>query len=208
MDRKFWLSLILPMMAVCLFAMDISTAAPDAETAAGDKASPLKPVRYAEIEIEGPVLETLPDIYLMKPAVHRLHTLVRRFARAEKDRSVEGVIVRLGTLNAGWAKAQELREAMLRCRAAGKRVICFLEGAGNLEYYIATAADRVVMVPSGSLMLVGLRAEVMFVKNLLDKIGVKGDMIQVGKYKGAAETFTRTSASNPFRRSIDALLDD
>ena len=64
------------------------------------------------------------------------------------------------------------------------------------------------MVPSGMLLVPGVRAEVMFYKGLLDKIGVEADMLQMGKYKGAGEPFTRTNMSEPLRESFDALMDD
>jgi len=167
-----------------------------------------RPVRYAEIEVRGPILETLPDLYLVKPETDTLYELVGRIDSARRDPAVHGLVLKLQSLGTGWAKAQELRQAIVRFRKAGKPVICFVESCGNLDYYVATSASRIVMVPSGSLLLVGLRAEVLFLKGLLEKLGVEADMVQVGEAKGAEEPFTRTTASEPFRRSINALLDD
>ena len=180
----------------------------EGEVHLGPTDSPLAPVRYGEIEIAGPVLETLPPLYLVKPGVDTTYGLLNRLEKARKDKSLQGVVIKLDRLQAGWGKVGELRRAIQKVRGADKEVVCFLRSGGNLEYYLASAADRIVMPPSASLMLVGLRAEVMFLKNLFEKIGVKGDMVQVGKYKGAAEPFTRASASDAYESAINALLDD
>ena len=111
-------------------------------------------------------------------------------------------------LDAGWAKVQEVRQALLRCKKAGKDVICLVEDAGDMEYYLACAAGQIDMTPAGELMLMGLRLEAMFAKDLLDKIDVKGDFVAVGKYKGSPETFTRSEPSAPFRESLDSLVQD
>ena len=164
--------------------------------------------RYGHIEIEGSVPEMLPPIYLLEPDINTFYELTRRLDEAAEDDSLRGVIIALRPFDAGWAKIQELREQIFSCRRAGKDVICYLEGGGNKSYYLASAASRVVLVPSGSLMLVGLRAEVLFFKSLLDMLGLKGDYVQIGKYKGAAEPVTRNTASEAFRESMETLIDD
>ena len=166
------------------------------------------PPRYALFDLDGPLPETLPAVYLLEPDVETLYDLIERIGRAERDSSVKGIVVLVGSLGAGWAKVQEVREALMACRRAGKSVTCFLEGGGNLTYYLASVADRVVLVPSSSLMLVGLRGEVLFFKGLLDKIGVSADLLQFGQYKGASEPFTRQQASEHFRQAMDSLLND
>lgn len=165
-------------------------------------------VRYAQFELEGPLSEARPALYLMQPQGQTLHELLDRIEQARTARDIDGLLFRFAGLGGGWAKRQEIRSAIQRCRAAGKDVVCLLEGAGNRTYYAAAAADRIYMVPTGSLMLTGLRLEVMFAKGLLDKIGVEADFVQKGKYKGGAEPFTRTAPSDPFRESLDGVLQD
>ena len=200
--------LLVTLVAVAVGLVAEASAAAQEAVPLASPVSGVKPVCYAEIEIEGPILETLPDLYLIKPDADTLYDLIERIKKAGTDDSVRGVVVKLDHVGGGWAKAQEIRRAMLNCRKAGKEVVCFMEGGGNLDYFVASAADRIVMVPSGSLLLVGLRAEVLFLKGLLDKIGVEADLIQIGSAKGAEEPLTRTTSSAPFRESINALLDD
>ena len=172
-------------LSVALFALLACLPAASAAQEGGGKAP--EPVVYGEIEIKELMPEKLPRRYLLEPDIETFYELRTRLDQALEDDSLDGVIVRIRRFRAGWAKVQALRNQLIQLRREGKRVICFLESTGNLEYYLATAGDRVVMMPGASLMLTGLRAEIMFWKGLLDKIGVKGQMLQVGKYKGAAE---------------------
>jgi protease-4 len=180
-----------------------------AEAAPEQGAGPApKTVRYAALKVSGDLAESRPAIVLFSAAEETLYELVGRIDKASLDPDVQGVIVRVGELDAGWSKVQEVRQALQRCRKAGKDVICVLDEAGNREYYLACSADKIYMAPAGELMLMGLRIEAIFAKDLLDKIGVEGDFEQVGKYKGGAEPFTRTGPSDAFRESLDSLVQD
>ena len=81
----------------------------------------------------------------------------------------------------------------------------FLRGAGTKEYYVATAADKVFMAPEDELDVKGLRAELMFVKGTLDKLGVEMEFEHVGKYKDAPDMFTRTSSPETLEVSNQIL---
>ncbi|MCK4283083.1 MAG: signal peptide peptidase SppA [Candidatus Brocadiae bacterium] len=164
--------------------------------------------RYAYFEIDGLIRESLPSVYLFEVESEALHALLRRIDRAGRDDNITGIIVKIGSLGAGWAKAQEIRGALLQCREEGKDVICYLEGGRNVGYYLATAGGRIVLPPAGHLMLLGVRAECLFLKGLLDKIGVKGEFVQAGSYKTAGETLTRQEPSPEFRESVEGILRD
>ncbi|MHC4591387.1 MAG: signal peptide peptidase SppA, partial [Planctomycetota bacterium] len=166
------------------------------------------PIGYAHFEIEGYIGESLPPLYLFEIEGETLRGLLGRIERARRDDRVRGLIVRVGNFGAGWAKVQEIRRALLRCRQEGKEVVCVLSGGGSLSYYLATGADRVVLLPATHLMLVGLRAEAIFAKGLLDKIGVKAQFVQAGQYKSGGETLTRDGPSPAFREELESLLED
>jgi len=196
---------------VCLTALVLSVFVPCASAARGrGRGKPKEPplVRYVSIDVQGSLDENRPPIYLLPTGGETLHELVGRLDKAGLDPAVQGIILRLGDFDAGWGKLQEIRRAIQRCRQAGKDVICMMEGGGNTDYYLATAADRICMTPAGQLMLVGLRLEAIFARDLLDKIGVRGDFIEVGKYKGGSEPFTRTQPSPAFQESLESLVQD
>ncbi|MHC4787830.1 MAG: signal peptide peptidase SppA [Planctomycetota bacterium] len=185
---------------------------PSSASAAEGPGAPAAPADertgYAYFEVDGFLREALPPVYLLEFEQETLRTLIERIDNARRDREIGGLIVRVGDIAAGWGKVQEIRRALGWCRRDGKEVVCLLTGGGGLSYYLATGADRIVLQPAGHLMLVGLRAEVIFAKGLLDKIGVKAEFVQAGKYKTAGETFTREGPSPEFRESIESVLED
>ena len=108
----------------------------------------------------------------------------------------------------GWATLQEIRTKLHEFRESGKETIGYLESGGNAEYLLAAAMERVVLIPTGSLNLTGLRAEILFYKGLLDKLDIQADMLAMGKYKSGVEPYMRDGMSDEFRESMTALLDD
>jgi protease-4 len=126
---------------------------------------------------------------------------------AAADARVKALVLEPRDLDAGWAKLEELRQDVLNFKKSGKPVYAFLRGGGTREYYIATAADRIFITPEDELDVKGLRAELVFVKNTLDKLGVKAEFEHVGKYKDAPDMFTKTGPSAETLEVINGLLD-
>jgi protease-4 len=76
------------------------------------------------------------------------------------------------------------------------------------EYLLASAAQQVVLAPAGTLDVAGLSSEVTFVAGTLKKLGIEAEVIQMGKYKSAAETFTRGDMSVAHREMVEGLIED
>jgi protease-4 len=127
---------------------------------------------------------------------------------AREDAQLRAVVITLTDLDAGWARLQELRRSLAALRQAGKHVCIFLPEAGTKEYYVASAADSIVLTPASHLAVTGLAAEAVFFKGALDKLGIRAQVSQAGQYKSAGEPFTRESMSGPHREMLDSLLDD
>jgi len=126
---------------------------------------------------------------------------------AAADSRIQAVVLEPRGLGVGWAKLEELRADIVNFKKSGKPVYAFLRGAGTKEYYLATAADKVFMSPEDELDVKGLRAELVFVKGTLDKLGVQMEFEHVGKYKDAPDMFTKTESSAETREVINQLLD-
>src|SRR6185437_13259748 len=126
---------------------------------------------------------------------------------AAADSRIQAIVLEPRGLRVGWAKLEELRADIVNFKKSGKPVYAFLRGAGTKEYYLATAADKVFMSPEDELDVKGLRAELMFVKGTLDKLGVEMEFEHVGKYKDAPDMFTKTGSSPETREVINQLLD-
>jgi protease-4 len=164
----------------------------------------------AIFKLSGPVLEAPPSFefdWELKPQ-RSLYDLVNRLNKAAKDAEIRAVVLTFEDPMFGLGQMQELAAAVQKLRAADKEVYCYLEDAGATTYMLATAASRIYLSPTGMLDLVGIRAQAMYFKGLMDKIGVSADILHVGAYKGAGEPFTRTEPSEESREMLNWLVDD
>ncbi len=137
-------------------------------------------------------------------------SVLSELAKAERDDRISGVALRIRRLDIGWAMAQELRDAIAGLRAAGKGTVALLEtGAlgANLEYYVASAADEVLLSSGTSGPLVGLGMEFFFFGGLWEKLGVDPEVVVVGEYKSAVEVLAGTGMSPAYREMAESLLD-
>ncbi|HUI82501.1 MAG TPA: signal peptide peptidase SppA [Bryobacteraceae bacterium] len=128
--------------------------------------------------------------------------------KAAADPNIRAVVLEPEGLSAGWGKLEELRSDLEQFRKSGKPVYAFLRTPTAREYYIATPADRIYLSPADQMYLKGMRAEVMYLKNTLDKLGVTVDVEHAGKYKDFGDTFTRTNMSPETREVITSVVDD
>jgi protease-4 len=134
--------------------------------------------------------------------------LLLNIYRASEDPTISEMVLKLDGIAYGFGRTQELRAALKAFQAQGKSVTCHIHSGGNLDYYLASAADRILMSPVSQLRLVGLRAELTFYGGTLEKIGARPEILKIGDYKTAAETYTRQSSTEANREQINRLLDD
>jgi protease-4 len=134
--------------------------------------------------------------------------LMRFLDLAIKDPQLRGVVLKMeGLPGVGWGQAEELRQAVVRLRRAGKKVMAVLLSCDDKGYLVASAADQVYALPSSSLLLNGLSASVVSVGGTMEKLGVSWDVARVGEYKTAPEQLTRRDMSPAERETVNALLD-
>jgi len=136
--------------------------------------------------------------------------MLSELRKAERDDRIAGVVLRIRNVQIGWGKAQEIREAIERLSAAGRKTIAYLElasFAANIEYYIATAADEIVLSPAARAPAIGLAAEYMFLGGLWENLGIELEVERVGKYKTFADLFASTEMSEAHREMANSLLD-
>jgi protease-4 len=137
-----------------------------------------------------------------------LSNLILQFKKAKVDNRIKVIILDINMSGAGWGKSEEIRDAIADFRSSGKPVYAYMEYATDKEYYLASACDKIYLAPPGELFINGLAADVMFFRGSLDKLGIYPDMVQMGKYKTAVETFTRKDMSDANREFMNSLLDD
>jgi protease-4 len=134
--------------------------------------------------------------------------LVMQFKKAKVDKRIKAIVLDVDMSGVGWAKAEELRDAIADFRTSGKPVYAYIEFGLNKEYYIATACDKIVVPPPGELFITGLAADVMFFRGTLDKLGIYPDIFQIGKYKSVGDMFTQKKMTDAHREYVNSLLDD
>jgi protease-4 len=140
--------------------------------------------------------------------VPTLRSAVDLLRKAKVDSRIKAVVVTLQTSGALWGQLQELREALLDFRTSHKEAIAYLEFGGAQEYYVASACDRVLMMPAGGLDLSGVASYELFFRGALDKLGVLPDLLHIGEYKTYANTFTQHSFTAAHREMTTSLNHD
>ena len=176
------------------------------EHAAEETVPPIK--KYVEFTLGGTYTDTKTVSTFGTSSTKTLRGLFKKLDILKDDDEIAGIIFKIESVSVGWATLQEIRNKFHEFREAEKETIGYLESGGNAEYLLAAAMERVVLMPTGSLNLTGLRAEVLFYKGLLDKLDIEADMLAMGKYKSGVEPYMRDGMSDAFRESMTALLDD
>jgi protease-4 len=160
----------------------------------------------------GELLEVLPDDVVGQVLGGEASTVrgfVESLQKAKRDPRITSVLLLPSTLELPfWAKVQELRDAIVDFRQSGKTVVAFLEYGGDREYYLASAADRVFLLPTSPLDLTGIASYEIFLRGALDSIGAFPDFLQIGAYKTAANQFTQRAFTPAHREMAESLNRD
>jgi protease-4 len=132
--------------------------------------------------------------------------------QAADDPRVVGMFVDIGDESAGLGRVQELRQAIAHFRGKGKFAIGFAESLGSggthfSDYYLASALEQIWLQPSGNFAVAGLAIETPFIKDGLDRLGVKVEGGKRYEYKSAPDTFLDTAYPPPARENLQQLLD-
>jgi protease IV len=126
--------------------------------------------------------------------------------KAKGDSRVAGILLKPGGINSPfWAKIQELRGALEDFKTSGKFVHAWLEYGGDREYYLASVADRVYLLPSASLDLTGVASYEVFLRGTFDWIGTYPDFLHVGDYKTAVNTYLEKSFTPAHKEMSESL---
>ena len=138
--------------------------------------------------------------------IYGLDDILSSIRKAKENEDIKGIYLQLDYLTAGYAAIEEIRNALLDFKQSGKFVVAYADNYQQNLYYLATAADKVLMNPKGSLDWRGLASTPVFYKDLLEKIGVEMQIFKVGTYKSAVEPFIATEMSPANREQVTAYL--
>lgn len=135
-----------------------------------------------------------------------LQEIVSAIKKAKENENIKGIYIESGTLSANYASLQEIRNTLLDFKKSGKWVVAYGDNYYQGAYYLASVADKVWLNPRGALDWHGIGGNPMFLKDVLNKFGVKMQVIKVGKYKSATEMFSEDKMSEPNRQQTEAYM--
>ena len=143
------------------------------------------------------------------PATLGIWDAVNAINVAATDPAVKFIYLRPDGLSGQFAHAEELRKALAAFRAtSGKAIVAYTESPGNGSYYLASAADKIYMTPHDGAMnsFCGISSRLIFLKDVLDRLGINMQLIRHGKYKSAGEMFIRSSSSKENLEQNEAMV--
>ena len=160
----------------------------------------------------GDLPEVMPDDVVGQVFGREVSTVrgfIESLQKASRDDRVRAVLLMPSALDLPyWGKVQEMRDAVVAFRKSGKSVTAFLEFGGDREYFLASAADRVFLMPTSSLDLTGVASYEMFLRGTFDKLGAVPDFVHIGDYKTATNQLTERGFTPEHREMTQSLNRD
>jgi protease-4 len=177
----------------------------DTRASGGTFVARLSPKQVPSVLPEGKRIERLD----LKGGIgqRRLTSIVAYLRRVTEDDNVVGLFVNFDGVAAGWGSLHEIRNELVRVRAAGKKVFAFMVQANTREYYLASAANKIYVDPAGGVRLQGFSGTSLYFAGLFAKLGVKAQFQRIEEYKSAPEMWTRSGPTEPSFRMRNELYD-
>lgn len=173
---------------------------------------PLKEPTVLKVELSTPVTERVsnnPMNYLKSGNTSKptdLNTILKVIRRAKTDDQIKGIVFRPGLGAAiSAANTEEMRAALVDFKESGKFIYAYADVYDQNLYWLATVADTIGLQPEGAINFRGISMEVMFFKELLNKLGVEMQILRHGKFKSAVEPYIQNEMSPANREQYDRL---
>lgn len=173
--------------------------------------APIKEKSILRLDLSGTLAErseSNPFAVLMgkENTALSLEDAVLALDKAAKNENIIGVYLEGGSMGANPGMAQELRQALVEFKESGKWVVAYGDSYGKTAYYLSSVADSVLLNPEGNVDFGGMASQIMFYKDVMEKIGVKMQVFKVGTYKSAVEPFICTEMSPANREQVTSYL--
>jgi len=164
-----------------------------------------------KVELSGPLVEYTRRRFPEGLFTERVLTVkdhLDNLKKAAGDKRLRGVVMEIGLFESGWAKVEELRDAIAGLRKQGKFAIAYSEAMNEQGYYLALACDEIYMPPEAPFEMNGLVSDVFHYPGLLEKLGIEIQYFRYGKYKSqSGESEGRRALTEPVKEMIDYNLD-
>ncbi len=135
-----------------------------------------------------------------------LNDILSAIKKAALNDKIEGIYIEIGALSAGYTTLTELRNALLEFKTSGKWICSYGDNYTQGAYYVASVADKVCLNPQGSIDIHGVSSQVMYIKDMAEKFGVRFQIAKVGNYKSATERYSEDHMSEANREQLTAYI--
>lgn len=137
-----------------------------------------------------------------------LNDILKSLEKAAGDPNIDGLFLDMETVPAGLATSEEIRNKLIEFKESGKFILSYANGYDQKAYYLATVADEIYLNPEGMILFKGLHAQLMFFKNMLNKLDIEMQVVRGpnNKYKGAVEPLMLDKVSEANREQLTVLL--
>ncbi len=163
--------------------------------------------KVVELVISGNTSEEPAIDNPLGPSRRNFRRKLAQIREIAADEDIAGISLKINSAP-GWAKSLDMLVELRAAKAAGKKIICYAEMLTRSDAMISSVADLLAVPPSGMIILEGLSAELMYLKNLFAKLDVRFDVLHIGDFKTAYENYAKDSMSEGQRATIEALLDE
>ncbi len=213
---KFTLATIVGIFIASLFCMLIFFGIIGAIAGGSNSATMLITNSVYEIDLEGTLKDRSEDDPFSGALAEAMGTnaekmiglddILSNIEKAKKDDNIVGIYLKGGSLSAGIASIKEIRNALIDFKKSGKFIVSYADNYSQQMYYLVSVADKILLNPQGMLELKGLSAQIMFLKNTLDKLGIDMQIVKVGTFKSAVEPLINTKMSDANKLQVSVYM--
>jgi len=178
-----------------------------------NKTAKAKPNSVLRIELNSQIPEKTNNVenesFSLEPEnVWGVHDISYAIEKASDDSNIKGVLLDMSMLQAGSVTRSEIRESIEKFKESGKFVHAYAKNYSQGAYHLASAADKVFVNPLGGIDFKGYAANIMFYKNMLEKLGIKMQIYYAGDFKGATEPYRLEQLSAKNKQQIREYIND
>ena len=163
------------------------------------------------LDLNGSLVERTSDnifkeLFDKEDSTYGLDDILASIKKAKENDDIKGIYIQATSLNANFASLQEIRDALDDFKKSGKFIVAYSDNYTQGMYYLSSVANKVLLNPKGAIEWRGLASQPLFLKGLLEKLGIEMQVFRVGTYKAAVERFSATEMSPANREQVTAYI--
>lgn len=163
------------------------------------------------LDLNGSLVERTSDnifkeLFDKENSTYGLDDILASIKKAKENDDIKGIYIQATSLNANFASLQEIRDALNDFKKSGKFIVAYSDNYTQGMFYLSSVANKVLLNPKGAIEWRGLASQPLFLKGLLEKLGIEMQVFRVGTYKAAVERFSATEMSPANREQVTAYI--